>query len=536
MTSLSPFDALRALLPGLGRDIGPGMQLPGPDADGDTPETEGDRRGPHGHWRASDTPHAPPHAHLRGDGGGPMAPHGDAGPLANTLADTSRQTPSQALLRELQQLPPETLRQLVQLASQQSGHEALAGQAGPLARALAQVAAEARNAAPPSAPADARATAQTLVQQAAQARAAEPGRDAMPPASAGRADDVRGAMAAADSHAASDPSQRPVLSTLAALLARGDGLPAHAPGTTSPPAAQGTSPLHGQELAAQPPPLQARLAGDATSTGRVDGAAAGAGEPTSSGGFLGLAGAAGVTLAAVGNPAGTTHAFAPQGPSRLRQAENARNDERKRVCEDDLQDEGEGGDRDQHPRDDTGRERGRAATDDRAGETAPAGRDFRTPAGNASANGAGAHPGNAGAHPASGAQPSVGAGGSESRTPEDASIAAAAGHTAAIGLLLPRYRGDDDDADEDAQLQGHAGDGPLAEEDAETRRTRYLRWGYWALIAVAYGCFGLALATLAPAWFDLPIAQENRPLWRHGLTAVGLVGALWAWVLSRRIR
>ncbi len=533
MTSLSPFDALRALLPGLGRDAGPGMPLAGPDADGDVPEAEGDRRGPHGHWRASEPPHGPPHAHLRGDGTSPATPHGDPGPLA----DAWRQTPPQALLRELQQLPPETLRQLVQLASQQPGHEALAGQAGPLARALAHVAAEARNAAQQHpASADARAAAQTLVQQAVQARAAEPGREAVPPSFAGRADDVRSAMAASGSLAASDPSQRPVLSTLAALLARGDGLPAHAHGTTSPPAGPGAPPPHGQEqeLAAQQQ-LQARLAGDATSTGRADGWAAGAADPASSGGLLGLAGAAGVTLAAVGNPAGTTHAVAPQAPSRLRQAETARNDERKRVSEDEMQDEGEGGDRDRDSRDGTGRERGRAAKDDRAGDMAAAGRDFRAAAGRASANGAGAHPGEAGANEASGSHPAVGAGESASRAPEDTAIATAAGHTAAIGLLLPRY-GSGDDTDEDAQLQGHAGDGPLAEEDAEIRRARSLRWGYWALIAVAYGCFGLALATLAPAWFDLPIAQENRPPWRHGLTAVGLVSALWAWVLSRRIR
>ena len=531
MTSLSPFDALRALLPGLGRDVGPGMQLPGLDADGDTPETEGDRRGPHGHWRASDTPHAPPHAHLRGDGAGPLSQHAGAGQLANTLAGAWQHNPSHPLFRELQQLPPETLRQLIQLASQQHGHEALVGQAEPLARLLTQLAADARNAAQHPATGDARAMAQAL---AAQDRATASGRETLPPAFAGRAEDIRGTLSASDSHAASDASQRPVLSTLAALLARGDGLPMPAQGTTLPPPGTGTSPANGQELAAQQL-LQARLAGDAMSAGRADGTVAGSADPTSPGGLLGLVGAAGVTLAAVGNPAGTTHAVAPQAQSRLRQAEDARNDARKRVSEDEMEDEDGGGDRGRDSRDGTPRERGRAANDDRAGD-ASTGRDFRAPTGAASANGAGAHPKDAGTNTASGPGPAAGTGASESRAPTDASIATATGHTAVIGLRLPRYHGSDDDADEDAQLQGHAGDASLAEEYAEVRQARRLRWGYWALIAVAYGCFGLALATLAPAWFDLPIAQENRTLWRHGLTAVGLASALWAWVLSRWIR
>ncbi len=534
MTSLSPFDALRALLPGLGRDIGPGMQLPGLDADGNTPETEGDRRGPHGYWRASDTPHSPPHVHLRGDGAGPPSQHGGVGQLADTLADAWRQNPSHPLFRELQQLPPETLRQLIQLTSQQHGSETLAAQAEPLARLLTQLSTDARNAAQHSANGDARAMAQALVQQAAQDRAAASGRET-PPAFAGRAEDVRGTMAAADSHAASDASQRPVLSTLAALLARGDGLPAHAHGTTLPPPGSGTSPANGQDLAAQQQ-LQARLAGDVMSAGHADGMAAGSADPTSSGGLLGLVGAAGVTLAAVGNPAGTTHVVAPQAQSRLRQAEDARNDARKRVSEDEMEDEDGGGDRGRDSRDGTSRERGRASNDDRAGGEASTGRDFRAPTRAASANGAGVQPEDAGANTASGSGPATGTGANEARAPAEASSATAAGHTAAIGLLLPRYHGSDDDADEDAQLQGHAGEASLAEEDAEVRHARHLRWGYWALIAVAYGCFGLALATLAPAWFDLPIAQENRTLWRHGLTAVGLASALWAWVLSRRIR
>ena len=68
------------------------------------------------------------------------------------------------------------------------------------------------------------------------------------------------------------------------------------------------------------------------------------------------------------------------------------------------------------------------------------------------------------------------------------------------------------------------------------RRARRWRWLYWSLIAVAYACLGFALALLLPQLADLPVAQESRSAWRHGLTVVGLTSAAWAWLLARRLR
>lgn len=543
MTSIpSPFDALRALLPGFGRDGGPGALLPDLGGDiGDTPEMEEGRpRESHGRWHGSDGPDGPVHAHLRSDGSGPLS-HSGAGQLADTLANALRQNPSHPLFRELQQLPPETLRQLLQVLSQPaSAVGELPGQAEPLARATAHAASEARNAAQHLMSSDARAIAQAQAQPVTPERAAAQGREALLSAFAGRAgEDVRGATAAPDGRAAAETAQRPVLSTLAALLARGDGVPGAANAHAASPAAhatvpQGASPPSTQDAPVLLQQLQARLAGELATAARADGAVAG-GDATSSIGLPGMV-AAGVTLAAVGNPAGTTFAIAPQAATRPRQAEDARNDARKRVTDDTMREEYDGGeDRGQGNGRDDARDRRQAPGGERQDRTrsdAAAREDGRTAPRATAPHAQGGDPA---ARTAGETRGGASAGGERAGQEAAAASVAAAGHTVATGLMLPRYRGDED-ADEARLRHAVDDDTPDDDEAADERRSQRRRWLYWALIAVAYSCLGLAVATLAPELFDLPIAPENRTKWRHALTAVGLASALWAWLLARRMR
>ena len=67
-------------------------------------------------------------------------------------------------------------------------------------------------------------------------------------------------------------------------------------------------------------------------------------------------------------------------------------------------------------------------------------------------------------------------------------------------------------------------------------RSRRRQWLYWSLIAVTYGCLGVALATVAPELTRLPIAPESLGAWRNALTGIGLLTGLWAWLLARRMR
>ena len=519
MTSLSPFDALRALLPGAGRDFGPGPMLPGLDGDHDGPDPG--RRGPDMHGRHGDLPGGP----LTGPGANPFAQHAGAGPLADTLAEAWRQNPTHPLFRELQQLPPETLRQLFQLGSQPPTGNGPDAPMEPLARTLSQLAADARQAAQ-----DSRGTLPpSLGPQVVQDRALAGGREALPAALAGSrpGEDLHGAAALRDGLASQDATQRPVQSTLAALLARGDGLQAQ--GTPLQPPLHATTPAPAgmpQELAAQMP-LQARLAGDALAAGRTDAVAVGAPDPTSSGGLPGMIGAAGVTLAAVGQPAGTTFAHAPHHAARLRQADDAHQKARKRAAEQDnaRQQAGE-----QDRRDD-----GRGSSHDEAPsrDATPATTSARTATGDAATRTS--TPGEGDTRSAA-----IAAG---NTTSETAAATATAGHTLAASPATARHARERRDRargvpPDRARAQAWATATPPATDAVRTaeRRARRWRWLYWSLIAVAYACLGFALALLLPQLADLPVAQESRSAWRHGLTVVGLTSAAWAWLLARRLR
>jgi hypothetical protein len=52
---------------------------------------------------------------------------------------------------------------------------------------------------------------------------------------------------------------------------------------------------------------------------------------------------------------------------------------------------------------------------------------------------------------------------------------------------------------------------------------------------VTYACLGLALATVAPDLFGLPIAAGSTGTWRNALTGAGLLTGLWAWLVARRM-
>lgn len=393
----------------------------------------------------------------RGEVDGNPLPHaGLPAQLSDSLATLLRQNPSMPLLQQLQHLPPEALRQMEQL---------LVRQPEALSALLAQ--AQAR--------ADHRETASLL--------ATEVRRD-LPPqlvaAEARRAELAEARASAAFAQMQMAAGER----AMAALAGRPE--PGALPGTGAAGhsgQAAGT-PGVTQDSLLQPP--QMRAADMPSPAARADAAAVRAGEPAGSPGGLGLGIAAGVTLAAVGNPAGTTFATAPNSSLRARKAEDEEGD-RKRVDEETAQ-----GDEHEHARDDGHRENG----DDRRDPAEAPGRKRRaatTPA-------------------ASGEAFSV----------------------AAIGLMLPAY---DDDAD--TPPPGHVGEAPSRDQplDRNARRTRRLRWLYWSLIAVAYACLGLALASVAADWFlnraGLPV--PNSVAWRHGFTVVGLSSALWAWLVARRM-
>jgi len=512
MTSIpsSPIDALRSLLPMLGRDGGLG-NLPAPgDALAEGAELEDGRplRPPGIDQRqAGDARLDVSNGYMRGEGAPPLS-HADAGRLADTLSAAMRHNPSHPLFRELQQLPQDTLRQLVQFVTQHASlARELPGQATEsTAHAAARAASDIRNAGHP-APTEARNVAEAArslaqAQQAAPERASTAAREALASSSGRAGEDVR-ATAMANTFEARAPAESRPASALpmAALLARADGVLSAVPmasaqeatpASPAPPghAATSTASVASalQELAAQQA-LQARAPGETMLPARAEGAVADSG---SSSGLPGLGGAAGVTLAVVGNPAGTTHANAPQAALRARKPDEARQDRRERVGE--------------APREDA---EGEESRDGRRGNGES---EARRPPGEARA--------------ANGDRPGAPA----PAAAQDGAVTAA-GHTAAAGLMLPRYDGTDAD---DARPAGHVDDGEP--EDAEARQSRRQQWLYWSLIAVTYGCLTLALAMVAPDLFSLPFAPENATAWRNGLTATGLATGLWAWLLARRMR
>src|SRR5690606_21040382 len=174
-------------------------------------------------------------------------------------------------------------------------------------------------------------------------------------------------------------------------------------------------------------------------------------------GLSGLGGvAAGVTMAAVANPAGTTHAYAPDSAVRARRPQESR----------DQQNGSADGGTDQE---DTPDAQQRLSRRSGTGPTAAA---------------------------AAAASAAAGAG----------SPATAAGHVGSAGVASS------------GQTAERSVPGNHGAEDAQNRHSRYLQWLYWSLIAVTYCCLGLALATVAPDLFGLPMPPESLGTWRNVLT------------------
>lgn len=373
-----------------------------------------------------------------------------------------------ALLRQLQELPPEAIRQLGHLLETESARlQRLPASQEAMAELVARSLQEIRDARQPA------------------------GADGRPLA-AGDGDASRwiGAQKADGSTALQSQQlaamqaraeiAHPAMMQQAQLQSRADAMPVAAgnPLATAPATGeQGVSLAPGARTIGDPShPLPARAEGNV-----VADRGGPAGLPGSTVGV-----AAGVTLAAVGNPAGTTYAIAPQTPSRLRQPSDSK----------------EG--------DDAGADNPEASPDEQQQD-----RDGK-PQGH----------GEAGAR--------------RKGTPEEA-------HAAGLTAQLPGSRtpGEGPGAwlaslfgslPGQQQVQGHTGEGPRQVREAAQRESQRLRWLYWTLIGVAYVCLAVSLATLAPGLSKLPISPENLPLWRNGMTVTGLLAGLWAWMLARRMR
>lgn len=519
MTSIpSPFDALRALLPLPGRggpDGGPFGPL------GDLPDLDdGPPRGPGQHARHGDGPVGPaaPGGPLRADGQAPLSPS-EAHQIADTLTDAMRQNPSHPLFRDLPQTSPEAFRQWVVdvLTSPQSMMHGLTRETvQSLAQATSTAAALLREPGPSPAMAQARAEGDAMrasIQAQAQAQQATAERaQAMP-----RGDDARipAALAqqAGDGRMSADPR---VASALAQAQAPGlaPGL-AQAPraetvlppgafppqGTPTTPAAQVPGSTVAQGLPAQGPADAARPATESPATllqargpeGVLPARAERAGDALPQGGLPGLAGAAGITLAAVAQPAGTTFAHAPQDAVR------ARTPAERRV------------ERDAAAKEAAAQEQAQARDGDGRQEQ----RNRKRPA---------PADGSAEGRPASSAQPGT--------APANAT-ATAAGHVALAGASGAAQAADD--SDEEIRPGGHLAPGEDTPDGSEADSSPP-QWLYWSLIAVTYGCLTGALVLMSPWAASLPVAIDAMPGWRNGLTIAGLASGIWAWLLARRMR
>ncbi|WP_202845412.1 hypothetical protein [Luteimonas saliphila] len=523
MTSIpSPFDALRALLPMPGRGgdggplMGPGEMLEMGDGGPLRP------LGPHGRGVDGHPMHSGP---MRADGVPLLSPP-EAAQVADLLSGAMRQNPSHPLFRELSQIPAEEFRQWVMdfLTMPSGGARDLPPQAAaPLAQATAAAAALLReNGAPQSAPpqsmaearaeADAlRATIQAQAQQTAAERAqATPG--TLRAGEDGRQMAVNTALAAngaQEGRVATDARYAGLLQALAQTARAESAVPA-APNLAGSPAAAAPqiAPASPSHAAAPPdsartlqdpavPLMQGRTPVEAPLPARAE-RVAGAADPMPSGGLPGLVGAAGVTLAAVGQPAGTTFAQAPQQAVRARKSEETRDKRDKHA-------------REAQQRDGDGDARSQSQSRERA---------------NGQGDAAKKRPPDAAATAAGG----------EGRTASPGAPAAAAGHTAMVAGLRPAAYAQDAEAETEDQARpgGHTAAGESSDE--MTARSRRHQWLYWSLIAVTYSCLAIALGMMTPLAASLPIATESLPVWRNALTTTGLATGLWAWLLARRLR
>lgn len=504
----SPSDLLRSLFSGPNGLDPFGLDLPGLQ-DGDGPDENGRPRNHHdAHQRhVSDRAELPPGPPGTPAYNGPGQPPG-----------MHRGEPAHPLLRELQQLPPETLHQLIQyLSSNPQVARELVANPESLAGTLARAAANAQES-------QHLAAAMARAQESGQARTAQSQQVASPERAA-TAQDIARLQAMPDGRlrdmnpAANDAVNRMLQ---ASLLARADGavntaatVPQGNPATT----AQGTT----QQLGSNPlQNLPARPAGEPLMPSRADVPVAGDRLGLPAGNAL----AAGVTVAAIGNPAGTTHAVAPQTPAQLREAARQRKareavQEGKRRKDDNGGNGGHGSGQDKRG----SGESARAAAGAIGDQQNDAGRSPSGPPG----SGADArHPDDrtAAGNTAATARPQSLPRSGSPRPQGRRSVAAAIRELSLTHLLHA--------AEPQSQAQGHAGDEPL---DPTQRRSRRLRWLYWSLILVAYLCLGVSLALVLPGlWNGAPAEGGESADWWRALTVIGLGTAFCAWLLARRLR
>ncbi|TYT25901.1 hypothetical protein FZO89_06340 [Luteimonas viscosa] len=443
--------------------------------------------------------------------------------MADLLSGAMRQNPSHPLFRELSQVPAEEFRQWVMdfLTMPPGGARDLpAHAAAPLAQATAAAAALLReNAAQQSAPAqslaEARAEADALratVQAQAQQTAAE--RTQATPGTPRAGEDGRqmaaalvAANGAQEGRVATDARYAGLMQALAQPARAESAVPATQNPAGAPTAmasqtapavpAQATAPPDSARTLQDPavPLMQGRTPVEAPLPARAE-RVAGSAEPMPAGGLPGLVGAAGVTLAAVGQPAGTTFAQAPQQAVRARKSEETR-DKRDKHAREAQQRDSDGDSQSQSRRHADGHGDAARKRSPKAAAAAASGGDGRR------------------ASPAT---------------------TAAAGHTAtAPGLPPAAYTQDADiEPEEQARPAGHTAAGESS--DAMSAQSRRQQWLYWSLIAVTYSCLAVALGMMTPLAASLPIATESLPLWRNALTTTGLATGLWAWLLARRLR
>lgn len=492
---------------------------------------------------------------VRGPAPQPLAPPTQQGSLHPSL---------DAIARELQQLPASMLRQLGEvlhrnpdalrslpaqpeaLASvlSRTGHDPRAPQAmAAEARRLAQgtetplpARGEAGQAAPDARhaahalPAEMRAAAEGRHHGAIDARAA-----ALAQAEGRDARAAHAAEARAGSPSGNDPAQAAhqrapaeAQQTLAAALTRPESTSLHPPPGTP---VTGSQPVPAHQAPAgttQAQPATTQLVQDAPQMLPARAEVAGStvergGQPP---GLSGLGGAAaGVTLAAVANPAGTTHAHAPEAAIRARGGpqearERGRRPDGEAGANGEDADGGGSGSRRQ------GTRPGPAA----AGTALPAAGEIDTPTANGPSSVAAGHALGAaragGDHVSSVDGQRRAAMDGDERPPAGIAAGAAGplGHTVAHAAAGAPAKGVAGEADE------------ASTPDPEALRSRRRQWLYWSLIAVTYGCLGVALAAVAPELTRLPIAPESLGAWRNALTGIGLLTGLWAWLLARRMR
>ena len=461
-------------------DFDIGFDRLGRDDDGDIDRPRNDGRGrPHDLPDGDDLrPRRPdgddlqprrPDGHVRGPRaddanplrpGDPLPPRTHDAPTLHTSSQPGREALMETLTRELRQLPNDVVRQLTQaLVSDSAALRAQPASAEALAALVARA-----------------------VSDAAQPRSGNPLATTDPNAHSAR-------LLAAQQPTM--PTRAEAALAMAQLLAmRGDAVPAahgHPAASAATDGADVAALTPQQSLPARAPnealPLQARVEGHVV-----------ADRANASSGLSGnvSAVAAGVTVATMATPAGTTYAIAPQTPARLRESANSQDD-------------------DAVDRDHDGNAQGDAEAD----------------AGNAGTT----------------TDAEAGAGTKEAAPSESR----AAGHTVATtDRIAPKLRRSSGAggwlaslfaaAATQAQPQGHVHSATAPVVDPERQRSRRLRWLYWLLTAVAYACVAVTLALVAPGFLAGDAPTPDKAGLQQALIVIGLGTALGAWLLARRLR